>query len=179
MSDQPFQPLLAADTVAVPISAPISETQLYQRQLHAFLVAADLTKYYQVLSENDLTVQLLKSCSTEDLKSLGLTLGSIKKLNAFLHPGTNTTKSNASLHPTLMQPSYGTRNGYTGTRNGVLPPSQQSNVDAMVVAGRINRKEHKQERCEAYCMGKVAAIFFGAVCLGIYFAANSNPSPSP
>ena len=61
MSDQPFQPLLAADTVAVPISAPISETQLYQRHLYAFLEAADLKKYYQVLSENDLTVQLLKS----------------------------------------------------------------------------------------------------------------------
>ena len=166
MSDQPFQPLLAADTVAVPISAPISETQLYQRQLHAFLVAADLTKYYQVLSENDLTVQLLKSCSTEDLKSLGLTLGSIKKLNAFLHPGTNTTKSNASLHPTLMQPSYGTRNGYTGIRNGVLPSSQQSNIDAMVVAGRIQRQEHRQERLTRYCKF-LGAYFFIAAVVGV------------
>ena len=81
MSDQPFQPLLAADTVAVPISAPPINPG---DQLYAFLVAADLTKYYQVLSENDLTVQLLKSCSTEELKSLGLTLGSIKTLKTCL-----------------------------------------------------------------------------------------------
>ena len=161
MSGQPFRPLLAADTVAVPISEPPINPG---DQLYAFLVAADLTKYYQVLSENDLTVQLLKSCSTEDLKSLGLTLGSIKKLNAFLHPGTTTTKSNAPLHPTSMQSSY-------GTRNGALPSYQQSNVDAMVVAGRIQRQEHRQERLTRYCKFLAAYFFIAAVVGGIHVYA--------
>ena len=35
----------------------------------------------------------------------------------------------------------------------------------LVVAGRINRKEHKQERCEVYCMGKVAALQLSSLVL--------------
>ena len=101
------------------------------------------------------------------IRDPAVTLGSIKKLNAFLHPGTTTTKSNAPLHPTLMQSSY-------GTRNGVLPSYQQSNVDAMVVAGRIQRQEHRQERLTRYCKFLAAYFFIAAVVGGIYAAIALN-----